>query len=153
MATTYSHRQTGWKFLALVFLLLVPFTTISMILAGEWVGAIVLAVVLVVVYGSLASLTTTVDRREVRAAFTLGWPQRTIPLKAIAEHETARNKWWYGWGVRKFSGGTLYSVWGLDSVEIRYQDPKKRKQRVLRIGTDDPDGLADAITAARAAAR
>ena len=53
-----------------------------------------------------------------------------------------RNKWIYGWGIRRLPGGWMYNVWGLDAIELDLVSGKR-----FRIGTDDPDGLLAAITA------
>ena len=52
-----------------------------------------------------------------------------------------RNKWWYGWGIRKIPKGWMYNVWGLDAVELEMESGK-----VFRIGTDEPDQLLGALS-------
>ena len=52
-----------------------------------------------------------------------------------------RNKWWYGYGVRKVPNGWMYNVAGLDAVELELGE-----DRVFRIGTDDPAALMAALT-------
>ena len=47
----------------------------------------------------------------------------------------------------------LYSVWGLDTVEVQYRDARKGKDRMFRAGTDDAAGLVAAIEAARSTRR
>jgi hypothetical protein len=56
----------------------------------------------------------------------------------------ARNRWWYGWGIRLTPHGWLYNVWGLDAVEIR-----RTNGRTLRVGTDDAAPLVEAIRAGK----
>jgi len=86
-------------------------------------------------------LTVTVDEATVVAAFGLGWPRRTERLDEIVAVRKVRNKWIYGWGIRKLPGGWMYNVWGLDAVELDLSSGK-----MFRIGTDDPEGLLAALT-------
>lgn len=149
MAKPYVNRQIGWMWLAGFVVLLIA-TVAILSASGVWWAGPLLIVPGFAIYGSFAVLTTRVERGEVRVSFAAGWPGRTIPVSTIAEHRVVRTKWWHGWGIRKVPGGWLYNVWGLDAVEIHYRDAKKGEDRMLRAGTNDPEGFADAITAARA---
>jgi hypothetical protein len=149
MASPYRNRQFAWIYL-IPLIVLVPFVVVMTSVENAWWVGLLLAMVLAFVYGMFATLSTRVERGEFHAHFTYGWPRRTIPISAIQSHEPARGKWWHGWGIRFIPGGMLYSVWGLDTIEIRYRDAKKGKDRMFRIGTDDTEGLDAALTAARA---
>lgn len=99
--------------------------------------------VLLVVAGvahAMSSLTTVVDPTAITASFRWGRPRRSIPLERVTHCEVARNKWWYGWGIRVIPEATMYNVWGLDAVHLGVENA-----RDFRIGTDDPRGLAAAI--------
>ncbi len=52
----------------------------------------------------------------------------------------APNKWWWGWGIHLTPRGWLYSVAGLDAVEIALH-----KGKTLRISSDDVIGLMHAL--------
>ena len=93
-------------------------------------------------------LRVTVDEQEVTAAFALGKPHRTFALVDVESVQRVRNKWFYGWGVRKTPHGWMYNVWGLDAVELRFADGT-----AFRIGTDDPDGLEAAVSLGASGAR
>ena len=149
MAAPYRNTQVAWIFLV-PLILLVPFVVVMTSVENAWWVGLIVAVVLAAVYGMFSTLRTSVERGEFRAQFTYGWPRRTIPVSAITSHEPARGRWWHGWGIRLIPGGMLYSVWGLDTIEIHYRDTRKGKDRMFRIGTDDPEGLDAALTAARA---
>lgn len=147
----YRHRQIGLWYLIIIGALIFSLAVIPSVIAGEWwVGAII-GVAFVLIYGAFGSLTTTVDDKELSVRFTFGWPRRVIAIKAIDHHEVARDRWYYGWGVRLIPGGMLYSVWGLDAVEVHYRDKKKSRDRMFRIGTDDARALDAAIAEAIAA--
>ena len=86
------------------------------------------------------NLTITVDDREVRAVFGVGLVRKTARLEDIAAAEVVRNRWWYGWGVKYTVKGWLYSVSGLDAVEVRLKNGKR-----FRLGTDEPEVLCAVI--------
>jgi hypothetical protein len=99
-------------------------------------SAIVLAVLL-----AFTSLTSTVAGGELVAAFRFGWPRKRIALADVADHRTTTHGARYGWGIRMVPGGTLWRVWGRQSVELTLRDRK----RTVSIGTSDPEGLEAAI--------
>ena len=102
--------------------------------------AFVVAVVLGTCLVLFWSLTVKVTAREVVLAFGPGIIRKRFPLSEIESVKVVRNRWYYGWGVRLTPHGWLHNVSGLDAVELELRSDKK-----VRIGTDDPQGLADAI--------
>jgi hypothetical protein len=65
-----------------------------------------------------------------------------LPLDEIETVAIVRNRWWNGFGIRRRSGFRLYNVAGLDAVELQL-----KSHDIRRIGTDDPQGLAEALKA------
>jgi len=88
-----------------------------------------------------SSLTVTVDAAAAGAAFGRGWPRKTVNLTGVTEVGAVRNRWLYGFGIRWIPKGSLWNVWGLDAVEFVLDTG-----RVVRFGTDDPDGLLAALS-------
>ena len=152
MSPSYAHRQIAWYLLVIMVILGGYMLTVT-IIAGRWIVGVPVTILVILVYAMLAVLRTEVDRKAVTIGFTFGWPKREIPLASITSVEQLRNKWWHGWGIRLIPGGMLYSVSGLDAVEIRYHDKRKGKDRMFRAGTDDAAGLVAAIEAARSTRR
>ncbi len=101
-------------------------------------GVVLVFAGVIVVLGSV--LTVKVDNDRVSAAFFAGWPKHRIELDEIESATRVRNKAWWGLGVRKVPGGWMYNVGGLDAIEIVRTNGKK-----FRIGTNDPDGLENAL--------
>jgi len=63
------------------------------------------------------------------------WRKR-IPYDEIAAAQPGRTSWIDGWGIHWVPlRGWTYNVWGFDCVKLRLG------RRVIRIGTDDPEGL------------
>lgn len=97
-------------------------------------------VLILVVVSVFSRLTVTVSSSEVVAAFGLGWPRKTISFVDVIGAEKVRNRWWYGFGIRKVPKGWMYNVWGLDAVEFRLASGK-----LFRIGSDDCDRLLASV--------
>ena len=109
--------------------------------AGQWPASVALTVILFGAALLFSSLTVEVSGGELRWYFGPGLWTHRLPLEAIQEVAVVRNHWWNGYGIRVAPGFRLYNVSGLDAVELRVG-----ASDVRRIGTDDPQGLAQALT-------
>lgn len=96
--------------------------------------------VVALIYVSFLRLTVTVDCDEALLAYTFGWPRRRIDRGRIISAVPYRIPWWYGWGIRRTPKGWIWNVWGRDAVLVTLTGGG------FLIGTDDPDGLAAALT-------
>ena len=137
---TYEHRQLSpWLLLAFV-LILVAFAFFGNSGVGqlEKLAAFVLVSLLTLAF---ASLCTRVDAGGVSWTYTWGFPGGSIPFSDIAEVQMTRTSWWEGFGIHwSLWHGWLWNVWGHAAVSIR-----KRNGALITLGTDDPQGLYDAI--------
>ncbi|PEN09502.1 hypothetical protein CRI93_01875 [Longimonas halophila] len=88
-----------------------------------------------------SSLITEVTDQEFRFYFGPGFWTRTFPLDTIQSVEVVRNPIWYGWGIRYTPAGWLYNVSGRSAVEIDLGT-----EGVIRVGTDEPEQLAQVLT-------
>jgi len=87
-----------------------------------------------------SSLTVTIreDYLEIRLGFS---PiRKRVKLIDIESARAVRNKWYYFWGIRLTPHGWLFTVSGLQAVEIEMKRGNK-----FRIGTDTPQALEEAI--------
>lgn len=107
----------------------------TMLIAMILPSLIILAAILL-----LHNLTVYTDEDSVRLKFGIGLIGKRIRFDQIESCQPVRNRWWWGWGIRKIPGGWMYNVSGLDAVEL-----KLKKGRVFRIGTDEPQILAEVI--------
>jgi len=73
-------------------------------------------------------------------SFGISVIRKRVGLAEIVGCEPIRIRWWYGWGIHLTPYGWLYNVSGFDAVAITLRDGRK-----FAFGTDDPDGLVDAI--------
>ncbi len=102
---------------------------------------VVLFALVLLIVAWLSRLEVTVALGRVTAAFGRGWPRRTIDLTTVRAVRKVRNRWFYGWGIRKVPKGWMFNVWGFDAVELDLASGK-----VFRIGTDEPDELLDVLS-------
>ena len=134
----YNHTQIGWLTLILLgigILLTGYFGT----LYSNWIALLVLGVLMICVI-LFASLTVIVNDNSVEIKFGVGLIRRKFSLQKIESCTVVRNRWWYGWGIRKIPKGWLFNVSGLDAVEL-----SMRNGKVYRIGTDEPQKLGKFI--------
>lgn len=137
---TYKHTQTGWVTLAACVAVLILFELLpTPPAARQFVWPIIVLVILLIA-SLMATLTVEVDDSLVRIKFGVGLIRKSFRLEEIASAQPVRNRWWWGWGIRLYPGGWLYNVSGLDAVELVMKNGKR-----FRIGTDEPQALADFI--------
>lgn len=136
--TSYRHTQVGWTILVSVgiaILLICYFGTRS----SDW-AALATVAILVMCLVLFASLTVAVNDNSVQIRFGIGLIRRRFSFSELERCEVVKNRWWYGWGIRRIPRGWLFNVSGLDAVEL-----SMRNGRVHRIGTDEPQKLHQAI--------
>jgi len=144
--SSYQHTQTGYVIIiALLTGILIDLAVAYWAFAAGALTAPSIAIVsfvVAVLFLSLlifSTLTVAVDTAYLRISFG---PVYLIGRKWLLA-EIAKNSWWYGWGIHLTPHGILYNVSGFDAAEIR-----TAKGRVFRVGTDEPEQLAQAINAA-----
>jgi hypothetical protein len=108
-----------------------------------WIVTPVLIILAVCIF-LFFSLTVEIDEEMLRFRFGIGLIRKSIPLGQIVSAEPVRNRWIYGWGIHMTPHGWLYNVSGMMAVQVTLTNGKS-----LRIGTDEPQRLADAINRAR----
>jgi hypothetical protein len=97
--------------------------------------------VFLVVYALFYGLTTQVSRDSIVVALGVGLIRKRIPVNAIARVTLVRSPWYFGWGIRIIPHGILYSIRGLQGVELTLRDGR----RAVRIGSQNPEQLKSEI--------
>lgn len=137
---SYEHKQwSPWVLpvLAAIFYALLRSGIVWPDAAGR-IGAFAAVAAMVVAF---IHLTTRVDPSRVSWSFTLGIPSGSIPFTDIADVQITKMHFWEGYGIHwTILHGWLWNVSGFQGVMIR-----KRSGRVVTLGTDDPQGLYEAI--------
>ena len=141
IAMPYRHTQRGTLTIILC-LAFAAFDAAFVWRSGQWPAAAVMVVLLAVAL-VFSSLTVEVSESELRWYFGPGFWSYRLPLDDIETVAAVRNHWWNGLGIRMRPGFRLYNVSGLDAVELRL-----KSREVRRIGTDDPQGLVEALKSA-----
>lgn len=141
----YRHTQVGYLMLT-IGVVAMTFAAIGLRLLPSPQNvisstiALAAGVVLIVFFGSLRVI---VRDGELEVQFGIGLLRKRFPLRDYVNVSVIRNHWYYGWGIRYWPGCALYSVSGLDAVQLERSDGV-----LLRIGTDDPQALSQALTEA-----
>jgi hypothetical protein len=147
MNERYRHTQVGWTLIVLVVAVVLAELTIVALSAPQGTLALALSGALVaialVMLALFSTLTVVVDDRAVKLWFGWGSLRREVMLADVTAARKVRNAWHAGWGVRVIPQGRLYTVGGLDAVELEMDNG-----RVVRVGTDQPDALLVAIVSA-----
>lgn len=137
----YRHTQFGWVVLFSMAGTFVVLTGVAATLPGrELAPMLVIIPVLTIVFLLFINLTVTVNSEFIRLSFGIGLIHKKFKLAAIKSAKPVRNSWWYGWGIRLTPHGWLFNVSGLEAVELEMNNGKR-----YRIGTDEPNRLAEAI--------
>jgi hypothetical protein len=114
---------------------------------GPYVTAVMMVIVVLAALAIFSRLTTGVDESGVSWAFGFGFPRGSIESGEIARAERTQTSFWEGWGIHwTIWHGWLWNVGGFQAVQIF-----KRDGTSITIGTDDPQGLLNAINALRRA--
>ena len=140
MLPKYEHRQKPgfpfWLTLAIAAVVLPTlFSGAISLPAFIFFGGPLLWVVLM-----MSSLTVKIDEEYIHVRFGPGVFFKKFPLSKIASCEPKYRTVCLGWGIRWYFVGWLYNIAGFDSVEIIFKNGKK-----ARIGTNEPEKLAEAI--------
>ena len=143
MKTLYSHKQPGTTMLWLVGGIVVGLLVVLGPVAAHPVLLVAFGV-LVAIAVVFSSLSVQITASSLLFWFGPGVLRKQVPLAEMAGVEVVRNPWYWGLGWRITPRGMLYSVSGLDAVEITMRDGSR-----FRLGTDQPERLARALDSAR----
>ena len=142
MATRYRHTQLGVLTVIVMAAAAVLCASLGFLnpTPARWLLWAV-AIATIVLAWLFSSLTVEVNDNELNWHFGPGILTYRIARADIDSVRPVRNSWLNGFGIRMRPGFRLYNVSGLDAVELRLKTGDIR-----RIGTDDPQGLAAALT-------
>ena len=137
----YEHTQYGPLWLT------VAATTIGLWIAAWFVPQVQMQRILLLAGGALCVVSlsfhhlTIRDEGEHLLLFFGPLPvfRRRLLYDRIERVEQARSTFLDGWGIHVSpGGGWVWNLWGFDCVDVWHSGGRK-----LRIGTDDPSGLAE----------
>ena len=143
MMNQYRHTQIGYLLTILYGGVVVFIGYLNVLTGFNNPFALAALIVLLVVLKFFSSLTVTVDDQVIKIQFGLGVFPKVFQLKDIESYAVVKNPWYYGWGIRYTPRGWLFNVSGYSAIELQMNNGKR-----YRIGTDEPDRLAGAISEA-----
>ena len=135
--TRYRHTQLAWPLIGT----LGAIVAFSLWSVDFVVGDVALLLVIsAVVLALFATLTVSLDDEHLHVRFGPGLIRRRFALAGIRTWEQVRNPWWWGYGIRYYSGGILYNASGTAGIELTLADGRR-----VRVGTDEPAALDAAL--------
>jgi hypothetical protein len=140
MPEVYFHRQMVGIAALVIGFVAAALLSVVMGLQGAWVPAIILIAIVSAIALFFSSLTIAVGPSDVSWYFGPGLWRYRIARSTIGSIAVVRNSPLNGFGIRMRPHWRLYNVYGLDAVEMRLQSGD-----VIRLGTDDPEGLEAAL--------
>lgn len=143
MAVQYQHTQIGYAILSIILGGGIVATLPALLLIDDlgalvWIGVAPLMIAAVL----FGSLTVRVTDDTLTWYFGPGFLRQALPLSSIERVEVVQTSVMDGWGIRKIRDGWLYTVSGLDAVEVETANGDW-----VRIGTNEPQRLADVLNA------
>jgi hypothetical protein len=139
MSVRYEHTQIGSVTIAAIG------TAILLAIVGAITtrhpGPAIVAAGLLVVLTLTATLTTSVADGVLEVRMGVGLVRRRIALSDVARVDVVRNHWIWGWGIRWTPHGWLWNVSGTRGIQLLYKSGRR-----FRIGSDEPEQLAGAVT-------
>ncbi|GAB6280462.1 MAG: hypothetical protein STSR0007_05350 [Thermovirga sp.] len=144
----YVRTQTGWGLRCILLGAFVFLLYRARLRAGSWNGIsespefwplMVAAIILVVVVLVFTAMTVTVDDSDIEISMGLDLIKKRVHISEISSIVEVRIPW-HSVGFKKVSGGWLYSVAVSGGIDIGMKNGKR-----IVIGSDDPEGLTQAI--------
>lgn len=126
----------------IIFWLVIGLIFLAYMLMASKLNWILLTVflLLVICLVFFATLTVEIRKNVLGISFGIGLIRKKFNLREVESCKIVKNPWYYGWGMRYTPHGWLFNVSGDKAVQLKMIGGKK-----YRIGTDDPQGLLDAI--------
>jgi hypothetical protein len=140
----YEHKQVAYWLYWFAIGFIIFFMMLSAAFGSPYVASGLSLFVAAIIF-AFSRLNTSVDANGVSWAFGWGWPAGHIALPEIASVEITTTNLFEGWGIHwTIWHGWLWNVSGFRAVELTKRDGSR-----VTLGTDDPEGLYDAVVAYR----
>ncbi len=137
---TYRHTQHGKLYIPLLILAVVCILPVIWFMdpTALWI-AVSVSLILMLVAGCFSTLTVEDDGEYLKLRYgPISLVSKRIPYGSIYEIHESKTSWIDGWGIHYVPlRGWTYNVWGFDCVRL------KTASGTIRIGTNDPHGLAE----------
>ena len=135
----YKHTQVGYIHV-IAWSAIILFLACINIFIGFEPYTLIFLILLAVLLALLSTLTVRVGGGAITVQFGVGIIRKRIQLSDVETYAKVRNPWYYGLGIRYTPRGWLYNIYGLSAIELLMKNG-----RTCRIGTNDPEGFAQAL--------
>ena len=116
----YQNRQLALWIFVMMFVFIVYLIWIASTIDSWWF--IWLWSTFTILLGALFwCLEVKVNADEILLSYGFGFINKKIQRQQILQVEVVRNAWWYGLGIRLTPHGWMWSISGLDAIELTYQ--------------------------------
>jgi len=142
----YQKTQVGWLLIILLSIM-IGFVAFSFLFGGRtntsdyselgFIGIFLLLVTL-----CFYKLTVVVADHKIKLIYGIGLIRINIKPQKITNVQAVKTSILAGYGIRFTLNGMLYNIQGNKAVQIKYNNGT---ETIVRIGTDEPDKLSDAI--------
>jgi hypothetical protein len=153
-AQSYAHTQFGTAILwSLAAAAIITVGSLVLTTSSGGIGTLptpalaavgLVLVILLVTAVVFSRLNVRVANNELSWRFGLGFLEHRVALSDIVSANVVTNPIWAGFGVRRLPDAWLYNVSGTKAVELVMRDGRR-----VRVGSDEPEALAQAIAAGR----
>ncbi len=116
----YQNRQLALWIFVMMFVFIVYLIWIASTIDSWWF--IWLWSTFTILLGALFwCLEVKVNADEILLSYGFSFINKKIQRQQILQVEVVRNAWWYGLGIRLTPHGWMWSISGLDAIELTYQ--------------------------------
>jgi hypothetical protein len=136
----YEHTQIGYVIIWSVLAITVIADGGLMASSSHREAPVIVSIILLVCLVLFYKLRIRIEDDTLCVSFGIGIIRKNVSVPDVAACEPIRIKWWYGWGIHLTPYGWLYNVSGFNAVAITLRDGRK-----FALGTDDPNGVVEAI--------
>lgn len=138
----YRHKQFGWFFTVILLACAAVLALVAVRSPDHDKDALIApSCVLLILLLLFRDLNVSVNDDILVASFGVGLIKKKIRLAEVQECSIVKTPWYIGWGIRFGPGYTIYTIAGSDAVEFAFKDGRRK----VRIGTDEPEALYEAV--------
>ncbi|UKN02591.1 hypothetical protein K6119_03575 [Paracrocinitomix mangrovi] len=141
----YRTKQIGWIMVligpVILIALLIIVNQIEDAKEAAMIPLLATTAMIIIVQLLFFSLETRVNNDTIQLSFGIGLIKKEISIENIESIEKVRNKFIYGWGIRRIPGAWMWNIAGYEAVELSLKD----KNQKFRIGCKNSEELLSEI--------
>lgn len=143
----YQRTQFSWMMTIIFSIVLIAIVASYVFTLGQHpvdlTGLLILGTIMLLCLLTFYSLTVSIRQKSIHLRFGIGLIQFTIKPERITELQAVKVPFYAGTGIRITPTGMLYNIQGSNAVKLTFT--KGERTKTIRIGTDEPAVLLEAI--------